>query len=97
MKNKKQKGPAASEPTGPKRKDKNSRRILESKIREVKSQEYLLLFLFVENYSKILTEPMIELIWDFMKFLKSHGYFILNQREVFCFPISKLVKLSDLK
>ncbi len=71
--------------------------LLDSKIREVKSQESLLLFLFVANHSKILTEPMIELIWDFMEFLKSTGYYIINGKEVFCFPVSKLVRLAGLE
>ncbi|MBA7520833.1 hypothetical protein ES705_12932 [subsurface metagenome] len=92
----KKKGPAARELTGPKRMTE-ARRLLDSKIAEIESQEYLLLFLFVENYSKILTEPMIELIWDFMQFLKSADYHIISGQEVFCFPASKLVKFSDLK
>ena len=71
--------------------------LLDSKIREVKSQESLLLFLSVENYPKILTEPMIELVWNFMEFLKRHGYYIINEKEVFCFPASKLVRLAGLE
>lgn len=70
---------------------------LDSKIRELKSQESLLLFLFVENCPEILTEPMIELVWNFMEFLKCHGYYIINKKEVFCFPASKLVRLAGLK
>lgn len=71
--------------------------IFKVKEKELKSQESLLLFLFVENYPKILTEPMIELIWDFMEFLKSNGYHIVNEKEVFCFPFLKLVRKGDLK
>jgi hypothetical protein len=92
----KKKGPAARKPIGPKRKAEAKRR-LDSKIREIKSQESLLLFLFVENCPKILTEPMIGLIWEFMEFLKSHGYYTINEKEVFCFPFSKLVCKKDLK
>ena len=73
------------------------KRQFNSKLREIKSQESLLLFLFVANYSKILTEPMIELIWNFMEFLKSEGYQIVNNKEVFCVPASKLARLEDLK
>lgn len=93
---KKQKGLAATKPTRPKRKDK-SERLFDSKVKEIKSQESLLLFLFVENHSKILTESMIELVWNFMEFLKSNGYYIVNEKEVFCFPFSKLVRKGDLK
>lgn len=80
----------------PKRKDK-SERLFEFREKELKSQESLLLFLFVANQPKILTEPMVELVWDFMEFLKSNGYYIVNEKEVFCFPFSKLVRKGDLK
>ncbi|MBA7646279.1 hypothetical protein ES703_54041 [subsurface metagenome] len=96
MSNEKKRGPLNCEPRDPQRKD-CPKRLLDSKIREVKSQESLLLFLFVANYSKILTEPMVELIWDFMEFLKSHGYYIINEKEVFCVPFSHLVRKKDLK
>jgi len=92
----KKREPATGGSTDSQRKVCTKRR-LDSKIREVKSQESLLLFLFVENCSEILTEPMIELVWDFLEFLKSYGYLIINKEEVFCFPASKLVELSGLK
>jgi hypothetical protein len=96
MSNEKKRGPLNCEPRDPQRKNE-SKRLLNSKIAEIKSQESLLLFLFVANYSKILTEPMVELIWDFMEFLKSHGYYIINEKEVFCVPLSHLVRKKDLK
>jgi len=80
----------------PKRKDK-AERLFEFREKELKSQESLLLFLFVANHSEILAEPMVELIWNFMEFLKSNGYYIVNEKEVFCFPFSKLVCKGDLK
>lgn len=97
MRNKKKRGPDSRQPKDPQRKDENSKRLLDSKIAEVKSQESLLLFLFVANCSKILTEPMVEMIWEFMEFLKSHGYNIVNQKEIFCIPFSHLVCVADLK
>ena len=92
----KKKEPATRKSADSKRKECPKRQ-LDSKIREVKSQESLLLFLFVENCPKILTEPMVELIWDFMEFLKWSGYLIINKEEVFCFPASKLVWLAGLE
>jgi len=92
----KKRGPDSRQPTGPRRKD-GSRRLLDSKIEEINSQESLLLFLFVANCSKILAEPMVEMIWEFMEFLKSHGYYIVNEKEVFCVPFSHLVCKADLK
>ncbi len=96
MSNEKKRGPLNGEPRDPQRKNE-SKRLLNSKVAEIESQESLLLFLFVANYSKILTEPMVELIWDFMEFLKSHGYYIINEKEVFCVPLSHLVRKKDLK
>ena len=96
MSNEKKRGPLNCEPRDPQRKDE-SKRLLNSKIAEIKSQESLLLFLFVANRSEILPEPMVKLIWEFMDFLKSHGYYIMNEKEVFCVPLSHLVRKKDLK
>ena len=97
MRKEKKRGPESGLLTGPQRKDANLQRRLNSKIRDVESQESLLLFLFVANRSEILPEPMVKLIWEFMDFLKSHGYYILNEKEVFCVPLSHLVRKKDLK
>lgn len=94
---KEKRGPGEVKQPGPQRMTEKAKRLFDSKVKEIKSQESLLLFLFVENQSKILTGPMIELIWNFMEFLKSNGYYIVNEKEVFCFPASKLVRLKDLK
>ncbi|MBA7645156.1 hypothetical protein ES703_52909 [subsurface metagenome] len=96
MTGKEKKRLANCEPTSPQRKTE-ARRLLDSKIAEIESQDSLLLFLFVENCPKILTEPMIQLVWDFLEFLKSHGYLIVHQKEVFCVPFGKLVCKADLK
>lgn len=95
MKDKK-KGSAAVKQTDPKRMTE-AKRLLDSKIKEIKSQESLLLFLFVENYPKVLTESMLCMIWKFMEFLKKSGYHIIDGKDVFCFPFSKMIKLKDLK
>ena len=97
MRKEKKRGPESGLPTGPQRQDENLKRRLDSKIAEVESQESLLLFLFVANRSEILPEPMVELIWEFMEFLKSNGYLIINEKEVFCIPFSHLVRKKDLK
>lgn len=96
----KKKEPVADKQTGSRAEAKaraKAIRIFKVREKELKSQESLLLFLFVANQPKILTEPMIEVIWNFMDFLKSNGYYIVNEKEVFCFPFSKLVRLKDLK
>ncbi|MBA7553637.1 hypothetical protein ES705_46231 [subsurface metagenome] len=95
MKGKKRE-PATRKPAGSQSKVE-TKDLLDSKIREAKSQESLLLFLFADNYSKILAEPMVEVVWDFMEFLKSQDYYIINGKEVFCFPASKLIRLAGLE
>ncbi len=66
------KGPAAGKQTDPKQVKPH----LHSKIAEIKSQESLLLFLFAEWRKDIMTDPMMDIIWEFMEFLKIAGYFI---------------------
>ncbi|MBA7610231.1 hypothetical protein ES703_17438 [subsurface metagenome] len=60
-----------------------TKRLLESKIREIQSQESLLLFLFVESQPPVVSEPMLDAIWRFMEWLKKKGYIIedLRRRE----------------
>ncbi|MBA7536723.1 hypothetical protein ES705_28987 [subsurface metagenome] len=96
MRDEKKRGLANCKPTSPQRRLETKRQ-LDSKIAEVESQDTLLLFLFVQNCPKTLTEPMIELVWDFLDFLKSNGYYIVNKQEVFCVPFSHLVLKKDLK
>ena len=93
---KKKTGLDSRQPTSPQRKTE-ARRQLDSKIAEIKSQQSLLLFLFVANCSKILTEPMVEMLWEFMEFLKDHDYNIVHEKEIFAIPFSKLVCVADLK
>lgn len=73
------------------------KRLFDFKKKELESQESLLLFLFVANCPEILTESMVKLIWEFMEFLKSSGYYIINEKEVFCVPFSHLVRADRLK
>jgi len=96
MRKEKKRGPGTRKPPGPKRMVE-TKRLLDSKIAEIESQESLLLFLFVANRSEILPEPMVKLTWEFMEFLKSNGYLIINEKEVFCVPLSHLVRKKDLK
>jgi hypothetical protein len=37
------------------------------------------------------------MLWEFMEFLKAHGYNIINEKELFVIPFSKLVCVADLK
>ncbi len=69
----KKKGSIAGKQIEPKRKNQ-----LHSKIQELKSQENLLLFMFVESREEIITDPVLDGIWNFMEFLKAGGYRIIR-------------------
>lgn len=90
------KGSAAVKRTDP-RHSTEVKRLLKSKQKELESQESKLLFLFVEFHPDIVSEPMLDAIWSFLKFLKKSGYHIIDGKTVFCFPFSHTVKLKDLK
>ncbi|MBA7524247.1 hypothetical protein ES705_16384 [subsurface metagenome] len=92
----KKKGPAGVNQTDPRCKDE-SKHLLELRIKEVQSQESLLLFLFVESQPPVVSEPMLDAVWRFMEFLKASDYHVINGKEVFCFPFGKMVELSKLK
>lgn len=96
MKDKKKKGPDAVKRPSPMQ-AAEATRMLHSKIREIKSQESLLLFLFVESQQNIILEPMLDAIWEFMEFLKARGYHIVSGKKVFCFPFGRMAELSKLK
>ncbi len=76
----KKKGPAAVKQTGPRCKDE-SKHLLELRIKEIQSQESLLLFLFVEDQPPVVSEPMLDAIWRFMEWLKKKGYVIERLRR----------------
>lgn len=92
----KKKGPETRKPADPKQ-AAEAAHILHTKIREIRSQESLLLFLFVESQQNIIAEPMLDAIWEFMEFLKANGYHVISGKKVFYFPFDKMVELSKLK
>lgn len=77
---KKKKGPDAVKQPDPKCED-GSKHLLELRIKEVQSQESLLLFLFVESQPPVVSEPMLDAIWRFMEWLKKKGYIIERLRR----------------
>lgn len=83
--NKKERGPAARKPTGPKHKTE-VKRLIKSKIKELESQETQLLFLFVESQEDVVSELMLDAIWKFMEWLRKNDYIILDAK--------RMVKLS---
>ena len=93
----KNKGPAAGKPIGPKRKAE-AKRFLKSKQEEINSQEARLFLKFAETHPQAdLTLPVVGAIWSFLKFLKKNGYHIINEKTIFCFPLSCMAKFKNLK
>ncbi len=81
----KNKGPAAAKPIGPKRKAE-AKRFLKSKQEELNSQEARLFLKFAETHPQAdPTLPVAGAIWSF-----------INEKTVFCFPFSCMVKFKDL-
>ncbi len=84
---KKETGPAARKPTGPKQAAEATRLIKSKiKIKELESQETQLLFLFVESQQDVISELMLDAIWKFMEWLRKNDYIILDAK--------RMVKLS---
>ena len=97
MKDKKKKGPAASEQTGPKHKAK-AKHILKDRIKELDSQEARLLLSFLETYPPgDATLTACEMTWTFIKWLKEKRFYIIQEEAVFCVPFHRLVNLENLK
>jgi len=53
-------------------------RILHPRIAEIRCQQSLLLFMFVESQKEIIEEEILDGIWEFMEFLKAGGYHIVR-------------------
>ncbi|NVM21396.1 MAG: hypothetical protein HWN68_06415 [Desulfobacterales bacterium] len=78
----KKKGPTARKPTGPKHKDK-TKRLLESKGKELEKQEAQLFLKFAESYPPADLKIDVALaVWNFLKFLKDNDYIILDAKRM---------------
>jgi len=83
---KKETGPAARKPTGPKRKAE-AKRLFNSKRKELETQEAQLFLKFAESYPPAdLKIDAALAVWNFLKFLKKNNYIILDAK--------RMVKLS---
>lgn len=75
-----------------------TKRLLDSKKKELDSQEYQMLVKFMEAHPEIhLTLPVAEALWAFMAFIRKSGHVLVDEREVFCVSFSRLVKKANLK
>lgn len=92
------KGPEVRKLTGPKRMAW-AKRLLESKKRELESQEARAFLEFMRDYpfADEISLSCAELLWAFLVWLRSKKIHLVDEHEVFCFPFSKLVAKKDLK
>ncbi len=83
--NKKERGPAARKPTGPKHKTE-VKRLLKSKIKELESQEAKLLLAFAKTQDATdLTEPAINsliMLCRFLRWLRKNDFLILDAKRM---------------
>jgi len=94
---KKKKGAESRQPTAPERKGK-AKRLFDSKRKGLETQEAELFLKFAEFYPSADMKIEVALaVWNFMEFLKSNHYYIVNGQEVFCVPFSKLARKGDLR
>ena len=83
---KKETGPAACKPTGPKQAAEATRRI-KSKIKELESQDGKLLLAFAKTQDAAeLTEPTVNMMCRFLVWLRKNDFLILDAK--------RMVKLS---
>jgi len=84
--NKKERGPAARKPTGPKHKTE-VKRLIKSKIKELESQDGKLLLAFAKTQdATALTEPAVNMVCRFLVWLRKNDFLILDAK--------RMVKLS---
>ncbi|MBA7616893.1 hypothetical protein ES703_24195 [subsurface metagenome] len=93
----KKKGSDAVKQTDP-RHSTEIKHLLKSRQKELESQEVKLFMKFVKSYppARLKIDKALA-IWNFLRFLKKIGYYIIDGKTVFCFPFSHMVKLKDLK
>ena len=81
-----------------KRTTKKVKRVLHSKIRELDNRESLLFLKFLGTQPEaVMKLNAVELVWTFIMFLKTSAYHILHLNIIFCMPLTKMVKIKDLK
>jgi len=82
----------------PKRKDK-SKRLLNSKLKELESPEGQILLAFLRDcpLGNEMSLNSAELLWSFIVWLDLKKIRLVDEREVFCFPFSKLVRKGKLR
>lgn len=96
MRDKRSGGRTATKQARPKRMTE-IKRLLDSKKKELNSQEAQLLLKFLGVHPEIDTTLAItEALWFFLKFLKESKLCIISEEEVFCFPLKKMVELGRM-
>ena len=77
---------------------KKVKRLLHSKMGELDNRESQLFLKFLATQPEvILKREAVELVWTFIMFLKTSGYHVLHGNTIFCMPLTRLVKMKDLK
>jgi len=91
-------GSGTRKPSEPKRKA-TAERLINSKLKELESPEAQMLLSFLRDYPLTCDMSLnsAELLWSFIVWLDLKKIRLIDEREVFCFPFSKLIRKGDLK
>lgn len=93
----KKRGPGSRKPTGPERMTE-AKRILKSRQKELESQEAKILLKFLETYPPgDVSLAAIELLWDFLKWLRTGKISLVSPGDIFYIPFSHLAAAKNLK
>lgn len=75
-----------------------AKRLIKNRAKELESQEIKLFLKFVEADPEVGLKIDTALgIWNFLRFLKEKGYYIINENTVYFVSFSHLANQSNLK
>ena len=73
-------------------------RVMKSEERKLYSQESDLFLRFLAIYPQtVATSAAFEMLWSFLKWLRSEGIYLIDRKTIFCFPLERMIKLGNLK
>jgi len=81
-----------------KRTIKKVKNLLHSKKQDLDTRESRIFLKFLATQPEpVLKRNAVELVFSFIKFLETDGYHILHGDTIFCMPLTRMVKMKDLK
>jgi len=70
-------------------------RFLKPTKQELKSKDGLIFLEFIKAHKRVkFSLGTIKTLWDFIKYLRANGYYIINENNIYCVSFSHLVDQS---